>query len=159
MDEITIRNATLSDLDVLLTFEQELIKAERPFDKTIRRDPVNYYDLKGMILDNQVSVVVAEMNNIVVSCGAAIIKQARSYLDHKDYANFGFMYTLPAYRGMGINKKVLDSLRSWAQSKGYNEMRLTVYSDNIPAIKAYEKAGFVGHILEMRIPRDQTGNS
>ena len=69
------------------------------------------------------------------------------------------MYTLPAYRGMGINKKVLDSLRSWAQSKGYNEMRLTVYSDNIPAIKAYEKAGFVSHILEMRIPRDWTGNS
>ena len=32
MEEITTRNATLSDLDVLLTFEQELVKAERPFD-------------------------------------------------------------------------------------------------------------------------------
>lgn len=159
MEEITIRNATLSDLDVLLTFEQELVKAERPFDKTIRGDPVCYYDLKGMILDNKVAVVVAETNNTVVSCGAAVIKQARSYLDHKEYANFGFMYTLPAYRGMRINKKILDSLREWAMSKGYNEMRLTVYSDNIPAIKAYEKAGFVSHILEMRIPRDRTGNS
>lgn len=151
MDEITIRNAISSDLDVLLAFEQELIKAERPFDKTIRRDPVCYYDLKGMILDNEVAVVVAEINNTIVSSGAAVIKQARSYLDHREYVNFGFMYTLPAFRGMGINKKILDSLRRWAQSKGYKEMRLTVYSDNIPAIKAYEKAGFVSHIIEMRI--------
>jgi ribosomal protein S18 acetylase RimI-like enzyme len=151
MDDITIRNATLSDLDVLLAFEQELIKAERPFDKTILRDPVCYYDLKGMILDKDVAVVVAEINNTMVSCGAAVIKQARSYLDHREYANFGFMYTLPAFRGMGINKKILDSLRTWSKSKGYKEMRLTVYSDNIPAIKAYEKAGFVSHILEMRI--------
>ncbi|MBT8291736.1 MAG: GNAT family N-acetyltransferase [Eudoraea sp.] len=154
MDEITIRNATLSDMDVLLTFEQELIKAERPFDKTISRDPVCYYDLKGMILDNEVAVVVAEINNSIVSSGAAVIKQARSYLNHKEYANFGFMFTLPAYRGMGINKKILDCLRTWAQSKGYKEMRLTVYSDNIPAIKAYEKAGFASHILEMRIPEN-----
>lgn len=151
MDEITIRNAISSDLDVLLAFEQELIKAERPFDKTIRRDPLCYYDLKGMILDNEVAVVVAEINNTIVSSGAAVIKQARSYLDHREYVNFGFMYTLPAFRGMGINKKILDSLRRWAQSKGYKEMRLTVYSDNIPAIKAYEKAGFVSHIIEMRI--------
>jgi len=152
MDEITIRKAALSDLDVLLAFEQELIKAERPFDKTIRKDPVCYYDLKGMILDNEVAVVVAEINNTIVSCGSAVIQQARSYLNHKEYANFGFMYTLPAYRGMRINKKILDSLRKWSQSKGYEEMRLTVYSDNIPAIKAYEKAGFVSHIIEMRIP-------
>ena len=151
MDEITIRNAISSDLDVLLAFEQELIKAERPFDKTIRRDPLCYYDLKGMILDNEVAVVVAEINNTIVSSGAAVIKQARSYLDHREYVNFGFMYTLPAFRGMEINKKILDSLRRWAQSKGYKEMRLTVYSDNIPAIKAYEKAGFVSHIIEMRI--------
>jgi ribosomal protein S18 acetylase RimI-like enzyme len=68
------------------------------------------------------------------------------------------MYTLPEYRGMRINKMILDSLRIWALSKGYKEMRLTVYSDNIPAIKAYEKAGFVSHIIEMRIPEDQSGN-
>lgn len=159
MGDIIIRNATLSDLDVLLAFEQELIKAERPFDKTIRRDPVTYYDLKEMILDKEVAVVVAQINSTIVSCGAAVIKRARSYLDHEEYANFGFMYTLPAYRGMRINKKILDTLRTWALSKGYKEMRLTVYSDNIPAIKAYKKAGFVSHILEMRLPEDQNGNS
>lgn len=158
MGEITIRTATLSDLDVLLAFEQELIKAERPFDKTIRKDPVCYYDLKGMILDNEIAVVVAEIDGTIVSCGSAVIKIARPYLNHKEYVNFGFMYTLPDYRGLRINKMILDKLRIWALSKGFKEMRLTVYSDNIPAIRAYEKAGFESHIIEMRIPEDYTGN-
>lgn len=153
MEDITVRTATISDLEVLLGFEQQLIKAERPFDETIRKDPVCYYDLKGMILDNAATVVVAEINGTVVSSGTAVIRQARPYLNHKEYVNFGFMYTVPAYRGTGINKMILEALRTWALSKGYHEMRLTVYSDNIPAIKAYEKVGFVRHIIEMRIPK------
>lgn len=152
MEEISIRPALISDLEILLTFEQELIKAERPYDVTIRKDPVRYYDLKRMILDNEVAVFVAEVNNTLVSCGTAVVKQARPYLDHQVYAYFGFMYTLPQHRGLGINKLILDALRNWSISRGLHEMRLTVYTDNVPAIRAYEKAGFVNHLIEMRIP-------
>ncbi|WP_297796197.1 GNAT family N-acetyltransferase [uncultured Eudoraea sp.] len=158
MEEISIRPAIISDLEILLNFEQELIKAERPYDETIRKDPVCYYDLKRMILDNEVAVFVAEVDNRVVSCGTAIVKQARPYLNHKEYVNFGFMYTLPQYRGLGINKLILNALRTWSLSRGFHEMRLTVYRDNIPAIKAYEKAGFVNHLIEMRIPENSVGN-
>lgn len=158
MEEISIRPAIISDLEILLNFEQELIKAERPYDETIRKDPVCYYDLKRMILDNEVAVFVAEVDNRVVSCGTAIVKQARPYLNHKEYVNFGFMYTLPQYRGLGINKLILNALRTWSLSRGFHEMRLTVYTDNIPAIKAYEKAGFVNHLIEMRIPENSVGN-
>ena len=111
-----------------------------------------------MILDNEVAVFVAEVDNRVVSCGTAIVKQARPYLNHKEYVNFGFMYTLPQYRGLGINKLILNALRTWSLSRGFHEMRLTVYTDNIPAIKAYEKAGFVNHLIEMRIPENSVGN-
>lgn len=158
MEDISIRPAIISDLEILLNFEQELIKAERPYDETIRKDPVRYYDLKSMILDDEVAVFVAEMDHTVVSCGTAIVKQARPYLNHQEYVNFGFMYTLPKHRGIGINKLILNALRTWSLSKGYHEMRLTVYVDNISAIKAYEKAGFVSHLIEMRIPENSVGN-
>ena len=46
MNEIKIRKASLLDLEQLLDFEQDLIKTERPFDPTVKPDPVNYYDLK-----------------------------------------------------------------------------------------------------------------
>jgi len=70
----------------------------------------------------------------------------------KDYAYLGFMYTVPEFRGLGVNQRIIEALKKWALTKGLIEIRLTVYGDNIPALRAYEKAGFVKHIVEMRIP-------
>lgn len=151
MENVLIRDAILDDLPTLLSFEQELIKAERPFDPTIAKDPVSYYDIKGYITDDRVKVVVAETNGVVVSSGYALEKEARPYLDHKSYGYLGFMYTLPKYRGKGINKLIVDELVNWSKDQGLLEVRLTVYDENTPALKAYQKAGFKKHICEMRI--------
>lgn len=151
MKNIQIRNAHLEDLPVLLGFEQEIIKAERPFDVTLKEDPISYYDLKAMILDQEASVVVAEVDGKVVASGYAIPKRARHYLDHEYYAYLGFMYTDGQYRGMGINAKIVEALKSWSLERKFKEIRLTVYNDNLPAIKAYEKVGFKKHIIEMRL--------
>jgi ribosomal protein S18 acetylase RimI-like enzyme len=150
MDQVLIREARLEDLPVLLEFEQELIRAERPFDVTIREDPVSYYDLKEFVSRKDVAVAVAENEGTVVSSGYAHAKKARHYLDHEEYAYLGFMYTLPEYRGRGINRKILTYLTQWARENGLKEMRLTVYHGNMPAVRAYEKAGFECHITEMR---------
>ena len=141
----------MEDLPLLLDFEQEIIKAERPFDVTIREDPVSYYDLRQMVQDPESQVVVAEANGKLVASGYAIPKKARHYLDHEWYAYLGFMYTDPEYRGLGINAKIVDELKQWAIQNGFKEIRLTVYNDNLPAIKAYEKVGFKKHIIEMRL--------
>lgn len=151
MENITIRQATIEDLPVLLNIEQELIKAERPFDVTIRPDPVSYYDIEEFILSKKVEVVVAEHEARIVSSGYARAKKARSYLDHSEYALLGFMFTLPEYRGRGINQKIVSQLIKWSNNRGFKEIRLTVYAGNTPAIKAYEKAGFKKHITEMRL--------
>ncbi len=151
MSEFLIREAGTGDLEILLKFEQELIKTERPYDECIREDPLNYYDLREMIESKEINVVVAEHKGRIVSSGYARVRRARAYLDHKDYAYVGFMYTLPEYRGMGVNKLIIRKLTSWAQQQGLIEVRLTVYDANLPAIKAYEKAGFKKHIIEMRM--------
>lgn len=151
MDDFLIRQATGKDLTTLLDFEQRLVKAERPFDECIREDPVQYYNLQSMIDDPDIMVLVAEKNEKIVSCGYARARDARIYLDHKQYAYLGFMYTLPEYRGMGLNQRIIEKLASWSKTKGLNELRLTVYEENLPAIRAYEKVGFKKHIVEMRI--------
>lgn len=151
MNNVRIRSATLDDLPTLLEFEQGVIAAERPFDITLREDPITYYDLKTLILEDDASVVVAEYYGKVIGSGYALIKPARHYLDHLYYSYLGFMFTLPEYRGKGVNTAIIESLKKWSISKGLKEMRLTVYSDNHPAIKAYEKAGFKKHIIEMRM--------
>lgn len=151
MSEIVIREATLKDLDLLLQFEQGVILAERPYDVTLREDPISYYDLKKLITTDDAQVVVAELDGQVIGSGHATIKEARHYLNHNVYVNLGFMYTAPDYRGKGVNQQIIENLKAWAASKGIAEIRLTVYNDNLAAISAYEKVGFEKHIIEMRL--------
>lgn len=147
---MTIRKATLDDLDQLLIFEQDLIKFERPFDPTVKPDPVNYYDLKAMLTGSHIEVVVAEINDKIIASGYARIDKSKPFLKHENHAYLGFMYVLPEYRGKGINKQIIDHLKNWAASQNVNEFRLEVYYDNDAAIKAYEKFGFSRYSLEMR---------
>ncbi|WP_010519207.1 GNAT family N-acetyltransferase [Croceivirga radicis] len=151
MENVILRDARLEDLKTLKEFEQEIIRAERPFDPTIRPDPISYYNLEAYIKSQDVKVVVAEKDGQLVASGYALIKKARHYLDHDTYAFLGFMYTIPEVRGQGINAKIVAVLTQWAKKQGLEEVRLTVYQDNTPAIKAYEKSGFKSHINEMRL--------
>lgn len=151
MEEVLIRDAVLDDLDTLLAFEQEIIKAERPFDPTIKADPVIYYDLKEYVQRPDVKILVAEINGLVVASGYALVKKARPYLDHEDYSFLGFMFCRPEYRGRGIVQQLIEGLKQWSLQQGLSELRLTVYQDNLRAIKAYEKSGFMSHINEMRL--------
>ncbi|SDT50536.1 Ribosomal protein S18 acetylase RimI [Mucilaginibacter mallensis] len=150
METITIRTATINDLDTLLRFEQGVIKAERPFDVTIKDGHVNYYDIVHLIEAPHIEIVVAESGSEIIGCGYARIENGRIYLKHKQHAYLGFMYVDPAHRGKGVNKLVIEALTKWAISQNMTELRLDVYDENAPAIRAYEKAGFSKHLMEMR---------
>ncbi|EAR14257.1 Predicted acetyltransferase [Robiginitalea biformata HTCC2501] len=150
--ELLIRPATEADLEELRELEQGLIRDERPFDPTIRPDPVHYYDLPALIHDPESLLLVGVSDGRIVSTGYASKRTPRPYLDHDVYAYFGFMYTRPEYRGRGLNGRIIQELRQWARERGLEEVRLTVYTGNAPAIRAYEKAGFAPHIVEMRLP-------
>jgi RimJ/RimL family protein N-acetyltransferase len=47
---------------------------------------------------------------------------------------------------------VLEALATWARSKDIKELVLDVYTENITAIRAYERAGFVNILTAMRRP-------
>ena len=150
MNNIHIRKATVEDLPFLLKFEQGIISAERPFDETLVSDKFHYYDLGERLNDADAEVVVAEVNGHIVGGGSAIIKEGKPYNTFNRYSFLGFMYVEPAYRGQGVNKLIIEKLMEWSYEKGLKEIRLQVYSDNLPAIRAYEKVGFKKILTEMR---------
>jgi len=154
MKEIKIRKASLLDLGQLLDFEQDLIKTERPFDPTLKPDPINYYDLRSLLTSPLAEVVVAEADNKIIASGYARIDSSRPFLKHSTHAYLGFMYVLPEYRGQGINKRIIEALKNWAAIQNITEFSLEVYYDNVSAIKAYEKIGFSRYSLEMRYNLD-----
>ena len=148
---IIIRKVNHGDLETLLQFEQGVVKAERPFDPTLKPHPNHYYDINRMIDDPLVHLVVAESGSQIVGCGYARIEKAKHYVKHEAHAYLGFMYVDPQWRGKNINQMIIESLKQWALSKSINEMRLEVYCDNVAAVKAYEKAGFSKLLIQMRI--------
>ena len=149
--KITIRKATLSDLDVLLGFEQEVVNAERPFDITLKDENVRYYDLEELISAPHVELVVAESGSEIIGSGYARLETSEPYLKHQKHAYLGFMYVVPTYRRKGVNKEIIEVLKQWSVSQNVTEMRLEVYVNNLAAIRAYERAGFEPHMLEMRM--------
>lgn len=160
---VSIRSATQTDLPTLLTFEQGIITAERPYDQTLKPDPISYYDIGELIDSDAAEVAVAECDGELIGSGYVQKKPSRHYVSPAYHAYIGFLYVDPAYRGQGINQKVLDHLFAWAQSNDLPEIHLTVYPDNQSAIRAYEKVGFDPYILEMRLNLDDrspedTGN-
>jgi ribosomal protein S18 acetylase RimI-like enzyme len=150
MQELLIRPATHKDLPALLQFEQGVIDTERAFDPTLKSGHTQYYDLPYMIEATHIKLLVAVHNGNIVGSGYARIEAAKPYLQHSQHAYLGFMYVLPEYRGKGVNKAIISALENWALETGVTEMRLEVYTENAPAIKAYEKAGFLKHMLQMR---------
>jgi GNAT superfamily N-acetyltransferase len=147
---ITTRRATPADLPVLLQFEQGIIIAERPFDPTLKPDPISYYDVEAMIDDPEVEVIVAVDGDLVVGSGYAKEKPSDLYVDPPKHCFLGFMYVHPDYRGRGVNGLVTEALLDWARARGLTEVQLRVYDDNLGAVRAYKKKGFSKYMVVMR---------
>lgn len=104
-----------------------------------------------MVGASDVELAVAIDGDKIVGSGYARIIDSKTYLRHRQHAYLGFMYVEQEYRGSGVNQKIINHLKNWAAAKGITEMRLEVYHDNLPAVKAYEKYGFSKLLIEMRM--------
>lgn len=150
MNNCIIRQATQQDMPTLLQFEQGIVTAERPFDETLKPGHINYYDLSAIIESPDAEVLVAEQDGCIVASGFVEILTAKPHLNHERYGHLCFMFAVPECRGQGLNKMIIDALIAWCKEQGVCEVRLDVYAGNGAAIKAYEKAGFCSHLIEMR---------
>lgn len=153
-DQIKIRKAQLSELSVLLEFEQQIITAERPFENNMKSGKVSYYDLEQLVVSDDAEVLVAEMNNQLIGSGYAKIKKSKDYLKDDHHAYLGFMYVDQDYRGKGVNQLIIENLINWSKKRGIKVICLEVYDKNASAIKAYNKVGFSHNIIEMRMNLD-----
>ncbi|KPM48254.1 GNAT family N-acetyltransferase [Jiulongibacter sediminis] len=149
--DLTIREARPDELPELKGFEQEIIKAERPFDSTLAPDPISYYNLAELMAAEDSIVIIAEAEGQLVGSGFAQIRKPKNYYTYSVYTHLGFMFVDPRFRGMGVNARIIEALTAWSKERGVDEIRLTVYPDNAAAIKAYEKVGFKSQLVEMRL--------
>ena len=155
MNETIIRKATLDDKNGLLLIEQGIIAAERAFTPLLKPDPIFYYDLDEMLTGSAFEVVVAVIGNELIASGYARIETPKPYYKPAQQAYLGMMYVAPGHRGKGINSLILQKLKELVKQRGIDELCLEVFSANEAAIKAYKKAGFQEHMIQMRMSLDE----
>jgi len=82
-------------------------------------------------------------------------KHGSKYVAAKRFYEFPFMWwvshtwpahlhidILPEYQGMGLGRKLIETLADYLKSIGSNGLYLTVSADNESAVKFYRKVGF-----------------
>ncbi len=151
MKNITIRVALKSEKETLLNFEQKVVEAERPYNRNIKAENSLYYDMDNLLTCEMTKLIVAEHDNKIIATGYIQIRQSKKSLQHAQHGYLGFMYVATEFRGLGLNKKIMDNLIHWARTKGITDFYLDVYRDNNAAISAYEKVGFTQSLVEMKL--------
>lgn len=53
------------------------------------------------------------------------------------------MWVAPEVRGSGLGEELVDAVIDWSRTVGAEEVKLWVVETNVPAVRLYEKAGFV----------------
>lgn len=148
---ISIRPATLNDLETLLKFEQGVIEAERPMDTFLAKRDLYYYNIPELITSENSQLLVAVCNNELVGSGYIRIENAKHYHKNPQFGYIGFIFVKPTFRGQKISNLVIETLKNWATEKNLKELRLDVYNTNFGAIKAYEHFGFIKSLINMRM--------
>ncbi len=149
-----MRAATFADLPVLKQFEQGVVAAERPFNTDIKLEQVHYYDLEYLINDLNTYMLVVEKNGEIIASGYSQLRKSKEYFKSQRHGYLGFMYVKPEYRGLGLNKLVMDELIKWSKKQSVHDFYLDVYCENQAAIRAYEKIGFTQSLVEMKLNTD-----
>ena len=135
--------------------EQQVVDAERPFNPHLKTPTAKYYDLDGLLQQDNSLLLVAECEGEIIATGYAQIRQSKQSITYSQYGYLGFMYVVPEFRGQGLNRRIIDQLVYWCQQKGIEHFHLDVYQQNQSAMRAYEKYGFEPELLLMTLHTDK----
>lgn len=148
-DKYNIRDAKLSDLNILKEFEQGVIEAERPYIEKLKRGKVVYYDIPELINRQDCAMLVVDYLEETIACGYAKIEESKAFMQHEKHGYLGFMFVKPEHRGQGVIRKLISALISWCENRGVYDIKLEVFAHNDSAVRAYEKCGFGAYKVEM----------
>lgn len=151
VDGLMLREATVDDFSALAALEQKVIEAERPYNSSLKERDAFYYDIENLISDPDSRLVVGEISGDIVATGYVQVRHSKPAVDHDKHGYLGFMYVAEQHRGLGLNKAILQDLVAWGQQQGVADFYLDVYVENNSAVRAYEKFGFRGSLLEMKL--------
>ena len=140
---IVLRNAEISDADNLIRYVKT-VAAETPF---LIREPDEFAltleqeeaFIESCLKNPKALLLVATVNGEHIgNCSLMSMGQYRRYSHRCEVA----IALYQKYCGMGIGKKMLETILSVAKDIGYEQAELEVICDNQNAVDLYRKLGF-----------------
>lgn len=93
--------------------------------------------------------LVAEVNGKIAGYLAGGIMQPYSYRTVKKMSELENMLVKEEFRGQKIGEKLFEEFANWSKSQNIERIKVSAASDNLGAIKFYEKVGFRSYATEL----------
>ena len=146
MEELYIRRAEEKDIPVLdkLLYEVHKVHSDaRPDIFKAGAKKYNDDELEAILKNPETPVFVAEREGQVVGYAFCVHKQ---FLDNNNMTDIKTLYIDDLCvdenaRGGHIGTRLYEYVLDYARSKGYYNVTLNVWADNVGAVKFYEKIG------------------
>ena len=148
---IVIRQSDLADVASFRELRLEALQnSPTAFSMDYGRSshyPLKYWEDTLVMDDMESAIFFAEHNDRLI--GMTGIARGRSPKT-KHAADIWGVYVTPPWRGLHIAEELIRSSRDWAQARQIVVLRLAVVATNKPAIRCYERCGFVTYGTEPR---------
>ena len=149
-----IRVAKINDLQFVNEFWWHLIEEQEVFDKRIIKSEFNKHRSINFLRERIVNgnLFIAELNNHEVIGLGTVSKDLHFLETIVNVWNIADIWVKKEYRRNGVAFKIIKKLEDVAKKDGANEIRLTVYSENSPAISLYQKLNYSSKIITFSKP-------
>ena len=144
MEDITIRCASLNDIELIQKLNYKLFELEKEnFDSTLILDwPLSEEGKKYFEeLINNEYVIVAIKGEDVIGYFAGSINEKGSY-ELIQYGEINNMLVDDKYRGLGIGKQLINKFKEYCKDKNITNLKVVTSAKNKNAIEFYRKQGF-----------------
>ena len=144
MEDITIRCASLNDIELIQKLNYKLFELEKEnFDSTLILDwPLSEEGKKYFEeLINNEYVIVAIKGEDVIGYLAGSMNEKGSY-ELIQYGEINNMLVDDKYRGLGIGKQLINKFKEYCKDKNITNLKVVTSAKKKNAIEFYRKQGF-----------------
>ncbi|MBD2811577.1 GNAT family N-acetyltransferase [Xenorhabdus sp. Vera] len=141
-----IRNGSMQDVEAILSLYSMLFKEMAVLQPDRMKSSEQDRDfIISCVSDDKFHLLVAENENTEIK-GFSIAQEKKTLpfncLIPRTYGYVIDLIVSPDVRSLGIGQKLLAEMKRWAQENYYSHLELTVLSQNVDAIRFYEREGY-----------------
>ncbi|CAM3349749.1 MULTISPECIES: GNAT family N-acetyltransferase [Saccharibacillus] len=133
-NEVVIRESQIKDAKPLMKIDKLVWNTRNSPQIPVWKSRTHY--LRSCPPDNQ---LVAECDGIVVGC---VGWRPPTMMFANAHAAEIYVAVHPAYQGLGVGRKLIESVKLHTRRRGIKKLRLRVLSTNERAIAFYVRCGF-----------------